>query len=270
MKVLSLHVELPIYQKVFNQLKASKSPVVIWQVFPEKGERVINEATLLSYDLEGQLLNLSLLNHFLDPKLPVYCYVEDQCLIFKSTVQAIKDDQFSTLFPQQMKVLEEEDFHLIKSNTGLDLNNLWVAKTGAGNNIVDEIWRVKSMAQRSKHDQDFLNNEFDHLSVDEEDKMFADKRESPRVRPKVQKIVKLVKKGEDSVNFFDLFDLSRGGMSFVTSIPDHYPKGTEVKIVGFDTFDLDDPLIGTVMSVRPIDGSGIDVKIGIKFHDGQG
>jgi hypothetical protein len=268
MKILNPRDDLQSFEKVFKQLKTSKSQLVIWQVFPENGKRVVHHTVLNSYDFAGQLLNLSSVNDFLDPALPLFCYVEDQALIFKSNVREIKDDSFTTLFPSVIKQLEEGDFETIKSQLGIDTQNLWIGR-GRTEKIEEEAWHVKSMSERSSRDQDFLNTEFGDLTLDEEDKMFAGKRESPRVRPKAQKLVKVVKKGETLMNLFDLFDLSRGGMSFVTSIPDNFPKGSEIMIVGFDTFDLDDPLLGTVMSHRAIPESALDYKVGVKFLEGQ-
>lgn len=268
MKILNPRDDFQSFEKVFKQLKTAKSQLVIWQVFPENGKRVVHHTILNSYDSDRQLLNLSSVNDFLDPALPLFCYVEEQALIFKSNVREIKDDFFTTLFPSVIKKLENDDFEVIKSQIGIDVQNLWTGK-GKTEKSEDGVWHVKSMSERSSRDQEFLNQEFGNLTLDEEDKMFADKRESPRVRPKVQKLVKVVKKGETEMNFFDLFDLSRGGMSFITSIPDNYPKGSEIMIVGFDTFDLDDPLLGTVMSHRPMPDSALDSKVGIKFLDGQ-
>ena len=48
--------------------------------------------------------------------------------------------------------------------------------------------RVKSMAQRSNRDQQLLKSEFG-LTVDEEDKLYADQRAAPRARPKDDKWV---------------------------------------------------------------------------------
>jgi hypothetical protein len=108
------------------------------------------------------------------------------------------------------------------------------------------------------------------VSLDEEEKLFADKRESPRMRPKSGKLVKVMKKGESKIIIMKLFDLSQGGMAFLTMNPNDYPKGSEIFVTGFDAFDLDDPLVGTVMSHRNVDELNLEFKIGIKFHEGQG
>ena len=49
-------------------------------------------------------------------------------------------------------------------------------------------------------------------NLDEEDKIFAGQRESPRARPKMEKFVKLIPIGNNQASFYKLFDLSRGGL----------------------------------------------------------
>lgn len=269
MKSIHPDTDPQAYEKLFKQVQTAKSPVVVWQVFPENGKRVVNDTTITSFDLDLQVLYLSSVNDFLDPSLPLFFYSEEQNAIFKSSVREVKDDFFSTDFPNEIKLLDMPDFDAIKIKTGVDLVGMWKTRSHYKAGVNSSHWGMKTMAERSPRDQDFLNNEFEHLSLDEEDKLFADKRESPRVRPKTQKLVKVVKKGESEFNFFDLFDLSRGGMSFVTTIPDNYPKGSEIFITGFDAFDLDDPLVGTVMSHRQLDDAEYDVKVGVKFAEGQ-
>jgi len=269
MNILQPGPEFETYQKIFQKMLGSKSPLIIWQVFPENGKRGIHETFLTSFDLNLQTLSLTGVEEFLDPSLPVFCYLEDQSLIFRSQVNEIKDDLLTLVFPQEIKLLEMNDVEDLKTKIGLDLKGMWKSRSRYKSGVSPAFWSAKSMAERSVRDQDFLNLEFDSLTLDEEDRLYADKRESPRVRPKKQKMVKVIKRGDPVSNHFELFDLSRGGMSFVTSLPDYFPKGCEIFIMGFDSFDLDDPLVGTVMGHRKIDDSRLDTKIGIKFNDGQ-
>lgn len=156
-------------------------------------------------------------------------------------------------------------------NVNKDLSEVWRTKRlGANLEASPDYMKVKSMSERSSRDQDFLKNEFtEELSLEEEEKMFADKREAPRARPKEAKWVKVVGSESNEVFLLRLFDLSQGGISFVTLEPHHFPKGTIVKVVGFSEFDLDDPLVGEVLSHRTVDDLGIEFKIGVKFSDGQ-
>ena len=195
--------------------------------------------------------------------MPLYCFAEDGQIIFKATIDNILENNLSVILPEEIKVLEDPEVVLIKSSTGRDYSTIWkskLLKTTPIDTSLD-IMRVKSMAQRSTRDQELLNNEFG-LTLDEEDKLFADKRESPRARPKADKWVKIAMGQSDGPSIYRLFDLSQGGMAFVGFDESEFDKGTDVHIVGFNDFDLDDPLIGKIMSIRPIDGVESEFKFG--------
>jgi hypothetical protein len=126
------------------------------------------------------------------------------------------------------------------------------------------------MIERSDRDQAFLNQEFeDFLSLEDEEKLFADKRESPRSRPKIDKWVRIRTFDSQELHILKLFDLSRGGIGFITMNPERFPTNSKLMIVGFENHSLDDPLIAEVMSHRPMDELEIEFKIGCKFDDGQ-
>ena len=124
------------------------------------------------------------------------------------------------------------------------------------------------MAQRSVRDQELLNHEF-NMSLDEEDKIFAGLRESPRARAKENKWVRVSLDDSAEFGVFKLYDLSRGGLGFICSKESKFKKGLRIKIIGFNDFDLDDPILGEVMSSRAVDESQIEFKVGVKFYDGQ-
>ena len=58
-------------------------------------------------------------------------------------------------------------------------------------------------------------------------------------------------------------------MGFVSFDETEFPKGSDIRVVGFNDFELDDPLFGQIMSIRPIDGVLSEFKIGVKFSEGQ-
>lgn len=141
---------------------------------------------------------------------------------------------------------------------------------GSGPSQEANVVKAKAMSQRSNRDRDFLKKEFDPTSsLEAEEKMFASKRESPRARPKKDKWVKVQRKGDSQIHFLRLFDLSRGGMGFIALGDQDFPKGSDIHVLGFDEFDLDDPIVGKVMSLRPLDDTQIEFKIGVKFSEGQ-
>lgn len=266
MKLLTPEPGFSSYLKIFKEVQSLKQKVVAWQVTPQG--RVVCETFLVSYSLETMTLNILPGTEPLNQGLPLYFYLEDEQVIFKSKIESIGSKFITAGFPNEMRILDEsEESITFKRN---HLSTVWVTKTISSSvDRYNDHVRVKSMSERSSRDQEFLNGEFNPVNLDEEDKIFADKRESPRVRPKADKLVKVLRKGETKILVMKLFDLSRGGMGFLTFTPDQFPKGTEVFITGFDAFELDDPLLGTVMAQRAVDETNVEFKIGVKFNEGQ-
>lgn len=268
MRVIKSDSGFLVYQKVFKHLQANQCDVVIWQT-DESGKRNISESRLNSYHLETKLLHFKLpLGDELSTELPVFCYSEDGQFIFKSSVSQVSLSVLSLTLPLEIKLLEDPDVTVIKGAIGLDLSPVWRTKRL---NFDDEEMLDYSLQKpkRTARDRDFLDQEINSLSLDDEDKMFADKRESPRARPKVDKFVKIMTEVSDEVHFLKLFDLSQGGIGFITMDAHLFPKGKRIKVIGFQDFDLDDPLLGQVMSHRAIDETQIEFKIGCKFDEGQ-
>lgn len=252
-------------------MHSSTTVLVLWQVSPETGERSILNSRLNSYHVESGLMHFELNSGIkFRSQLPLYCYSKSGQFIFKTDIRDMKANVFSVGFPQEIKILEEPDIILVKGVAGEDLAQAWKTKSfNLDQSSGSDVMKVKSMAQRSSKDQEFLNAEFNSVSLDEEDKMFADKRENPRARPKKDKWVKVVPESSEEVQFLKLFDLSQGGIGFVSMDSQLFPKGSKVRVVGFDEFNLDDPLIAQVMSHRAIDDLQIEFKIGCKFDEGQ-
>lgn len=269
MRVIKSDSGFLAYQKIFKHVVSNHSEMVIWQLLSD-GSRRISNSYVNSFHLESALLHMDLPENEIEKSLPVYCYSEEGQFIFKSTVEDSKPNVLSLAFPGEVHLLEESEITLIRGQIGLDLNEVWrtkrldIDKPDEGPDFI----RVKSMAERSSRDQEFLNNEFS-MSLDQEDQMFADKRESPRARPKMEKLVKVVVDTDPEIRLVRLFDLSRGGIGFITDETQAFPKGGVIKVVGFEDFDLDDPLVGKIMSQRPIDDSMVEYKIGVKFNEGQ-
>ncbi len=273
MNVIKIETGLDRYRTVFNRLIDESVVLVSWQVDPASGQRMITEASVTEYHPQkNQIHFLFISDEDLEPSLPVYFYVENDELIFKTSIQEITPLYVSMNLPLEIHFLEEAEVKVIRGQPGL--STYWGSKRMRGggpnvDNLGSDHVMVKSMSQRSSRDQEFLNSEWDLPSVDQEDKLFADKRESPRARPKNDKWVKIRKAGTRGVSMFKLFDLSRGGMSFVAIGETDFPKGSEINVTGFETFDLDDPLVGKVMSLRPLDESQVEYKVGVKFNEGQ-
>lgn len=269
MKIINADVDFLAYQKILKHLKANQCPLIIWQPQPE-GRSVI-QSHLNSFHQDTKLMHLDKSHDVkLYSEIPVYCYSENIQMIFKTEIFDLAERYFSLRMPVELKIIEETEASKVKVS-GIDFSTIWRSKRLKIDQL-DEgggYYKVKSMAQRSNRDQELLSSEFGSISLDEEDRLFADKRESPRARPQTDKSVKLKSKDSEENFTFKLFDLSRGGMGFICDIDDLFSKGQSLLVLGFDDFELDDPLFGKIMSIRPIDGESSQWKIGVKFEDGQ-
>jgi hypothetical protein len=272
MRVIKADTDFLFYQKIFKQLMADESTVVVWQISPETGQRNIADTKINALHFESGKIFFDLSSSELKGHLPLYCYAEAGPIIFKTDIQDILDNNLGVAIPEEIKMLEDPEVTHILGSIGRDMSDVWKVKrlSDEKDEIPSDVMKVKSMAERSSRDQELLNNEFDPpLNLDEEDKIFADKRESPRARPKIDKFVKVAKIWGSGPEIYKLFDLSRGGMGFIIFDETGFAKGEDIHIVGFNEFDLDDPLVGRIMSIRPIDGAESEFKVGVKFSEGQ-
>jgi hypothetical protein len=271
MKVVKSDSGFLIFNKIFKLIQSNRHLLTLWQV-TSSGERNILKSCLNSFHMETKFLHLKRDDEIeIDLGQPVFCYSPDTQCIFKSSVKDIKTGVLSIAIPDEIKFLDEDDVKVIKGASGIDLAAVWKVKS-LNLDIKEtppDFMRVKSMKDRTTRDQELLNKEFYPIGLDEEEKLFAGQRETPRGRPKIDKWVKVVSSLEEKVLLLRLFDLSQGGISFITPDTHLFPKGSSIKVVGFNDFDLDDPLIGEVMSERAIDESKLDYKIGCKFQEGQ-
>ncbi len=267
MKVITPEQGFSSFLNIFKEVQGLKQKVVVWQLV-EGGRRVITDTLFISYSGDTKTINILPPAEVLNPTLPLYFFIDASEVIFKSKIQVMGTKFIAVDFPNEIRKLDESEESIAFKKNHLSTN--WVTKTATSSvdRFSDHV-RVKTMKERSSRDQDFLNSEFNPVNLDEDDKIYADKRESPRVRPKGEKLVKVVRKGESNVHIMKLFDLSRGGMGFLSFTPDHFPKGSEIYVTGFDAFELDDPLIGTIMAHRAVDETNVEFKIGVKFNEGQ-
>lgn len=268
MKVIRSDTGFLVYQKIFKQLMSNSCVLVLWQTDPSSGQRFVSPAIFSTYNFDTGRFHVLLVQQ-LSPKknLPLYCYSKFGQILFKTTIQNLKNATCSLSIPTEIQLLEQQDAESLNGKVTYD--NVWKSHSKFSEEIDNDMVKVKSMSERSERDKEFLSHELNSISLDEEDKLFADKRESPRARPRIEKFVKLNPTGSQEASFYKLFDLSQGGLGFITTEKNLFPKGIKVQILGFEQFDLDDPLFGTVMSQRPLDDLDIEYKIGIKFLDGQ-
>lgn len=128
---------------------------------------------------------------------------------------------------------------------------------------IDTTWKVKNM---SAHDIDLFETELSFVTLDEEDKIFEGQRTAPRAKPPEGKMVTVqVADGSRSQSTHPLYDLSRGGLSFLVFSSTEFNKNEIIHVKSFDTKHLDAPMSLKVMSIREADSMGIQYKVGCMF-----
>jgi hypothetical protein len=128
-------------------------------------------------------------------------------------------------------------------------------------------WKMKSM---SSHDTEILQSELIFISLEEEDEIFAEQRESVRAKPKQSKLI-TIQKSDLAVEeqIYPLYDLSKGGLSFLITEEDLFTKGEVILVNALDAKRFDTPMQVTVMVVRAADELGVQFKVGCAFVSGD-
>jgi len=267
MKVIKSDAGRSMYKIIFGHFEVKNSKLIAWQVDPDTRKRKVFETQLTSFKLDQNYLKLKKdPEHFVEKKLPLYVYSEEGQIIFKSFFVEIQNQEVMVTLPGELKLLEDQDVKSIQNMIGVHLD---MDEKFPSLSLKEEELIVKSLSERSSRDQEFLNNQFLTLSLDEEDRAFSGVRESPRAKPKLDKWLTIQIPTMQGLQEVRIYDLSRGGISFITMELDLFPKGTKIKVLSIDNFELDDPLIAVVMSSRAIDELDIEYKIGCQFQEGQ-
>jgi hypothetical protein len=267
MKVIKSQAGLSMYKIIFGHLEMRNSKLIAWQVDPDTLQRKVFETQLTAFRPEQNYLKLKKDSAVpIEKDLPLYVFSEEGQIIFKSLFIEIQDLEAMLTLPGELKLLEDQDVKSYQNMIGLHAD---VDKQTSPFCIKVGDVSIKSLSERSSRDQEFLNNQFLTLSLDEEDKAFSDLRNSPRTRPKLDKWLTIQIPSIQGFQEVRIYDLSRGGISFITMELDLFPKGTKIKVLSIDNFELDDPLVAEVMSSRPINDLEIEYKIGCQFQEGQ-
>lgn len=280
------------YEILFQELINTRDTVISWQL--QEGERLIKKSKVSSVDLDSNVFATKIIGSENGDfkKDTVYFFIKNKNIIFKSSLLHT-NDFLSFRLPQELKVLDDkETSEWIKNIDMEDLNvfvkghgfaniplettrvrgegraNINTSKSShySGANTTDHIstkWRITSM---SKHDSEMFETELSFVSLDEEDLKYADQRSAPRARPPSDKMVCVQRDGQAMGEMFNLFDLSQGGLGFLTTEKDHFEVGQTLNILGFDDKNFEAPMVVVVRAIRETDESATMFKIGCSFQ----
>lgn len=253
------------YFKYFQELISSKKTVLVWQVDANSKKRSLAKVVMLSCRREDNALKAESIERFKELKLPekeVYFYIEQNQLMFKAKKVSVEENELTAFLPEEMRLLSDDE-HVTVMEAILEM----VPPQSEGYlDYTRKKKRTASSAEQSERDKAIFEEELSFVTLDEEDRLFADKRDAPRARPQKGKKVTIKQtKGIRKTVVHPLFDLSRGGLSILTEERKMYSTGDVVEIMSFGNKKLDDPMLAEVKSIREADEQGTTYKIGMQF-----
>lgn len=275
MKILKKSVVKEI-EHFFSQVITTKDVVVVWQYNKKENKRLIYNSTLGQVDKSNGYLSFMNLDDSEQASFrlvagDLFFYIEKRQAIFKSELISSQANLLIIDYPQEVKLLDENDEHdektlkSVRKNIGKDFHK---SSRMVSNSKTEHIQTKMVVKFKSQSDQKLFEKELDYISPDEEDKIFAAQREAPRARAHKGKKICIARRSRaDYIEKFELFDLSRGGFSYVVNLETHFTAGDVINVVGFDHEEFDNPMIGQVMGVHVMDQLGTQYKVGCKFLD---
>lgn len=305
MRVINKEKSPHDYFRYFQDLIITKRPAIIWQVDGDAQQRRLFRGIVLACRNQENILKIECIEKNREFSLSspkVYFYVEQVQLMFSANKKGLDQLQLTTDLPAELHRLSENehdkilqafaqidptrkmeilryqqraaDYDFEARATGPDeyrfsgaggtddFDNYYVRVPG----FRDETLEPK--VEQSERDRSIFEEELSFVSLDEEDKLYAAKRGSPRARPPEGKTVTMqLASGKGSPGVFPLFDLSRGGLAVLSFEEKEYRAGDLVHIQSFDHKTLDRPMVAEVKSVRPADDLGVQFKVGMQFVD---
>ncbi len=270
--------------KYFQTLIASQKAALAWQPDESGEKRSLFRIAVRAARKEEDLMRAECLERNRPFSLPydtIFIYVESFRLLFKVAKINIQDRELSARLPVELQILDDKGHrNILKALATLDPAKEeelldYSRKKREVPEFEAEFWTEQKEAPRYKRDKAKANQQSDRdrsifeqelsfVTLDEEDAIYADKRNAPRARPPEGKMVTMSGR-EDKDGVYSLFDLSRGGLAVLVFSENDYQAGDKVQIKAFDDQVLDEPMIAEVKSVRQADDQGLQFKVGMQF-----
>lgn len=277
------------YFKYFQTLITSRTPIAAWQVDEKNRTRCLYRFAISAARKEEDFLKADFLEKNKDLELAedqIYFYAKEYRLLFKASKQELEHGKYlNAKLPQELRVLgdiahkkimsalakvdparQEEYLDYSKRKRVVPEFEQEIYGEEGASVDVDSKHPQEVKKEKSQRDKDIFEQELSFISLDEEDKIYADKRDAPRARPPAgKKVVVEPADGSGHEGSYSLFDLSRGGLAILVFSENAYEAGQTVHIKAFDDKVLDEPMVAEVKSVRPADEQGMQFKVGLQF-----
>jgi hypothetical protein len=257
----------------FHELKKEENPILIWTKIEGGPERKlffchVHHSNLV--DLEIGFINNDPKQQFkkyCSQKAEVFVYSEKDSMLLKTTIKRFHEGLLIVHFPQKINIVADDlklNIHKTiealspsnKNSQKLDENS--VESPPVANPPVEEVPEL------------LLDEHGIEVETAEDQAKYAKLRAAPRGKADKGQHAKVQitsSNGEDTTSNHDVFDISRGGISLLSTAPNIFKKGDGVVIL---TINDDEPpfsLEGSVVSIKRIDLKNIKYRIGIKFKE---
>ncbi len=284
MRTYNLEADIDKFQELFDQLKSAHTSLITWRV-RDDGTKDILTSEVVDFDISQAklVLDFGKENEGFSNDM-IFYFIKSELVIFKAPAGELpkefkKLDEEEALDFSRRYQLDQEEFFVKGHGFANKINDHQLVKGRGAANIhekgylkfesqsmtdhIDNKWRMSSM---SEHDSALFETELSFVELDAEDEKYASKRAAPRARPSKGKMVKVAQVDNNSgFDFYSLFDLSRGGLSFLCLTESEFQINTQINILGFDTNQFESPMVVEVKAIRETDESRSLFKVGCSF-----
>lgn len=274
--------------EVIQGMFLTMNPIVCWSG-NSPANRIVKKIKIQNVDNETETLvfkpsESEILPFVSDSSL--FFFSEEQKMIFKGQTSDASEESLVIKQPDSIMILEEADVNKYK-----DLISQFISELNAGapdplasfsldddeetsdsDTHDDTIAAGEKVAVdwfknvMSEHDASLFEQELSHITLEEEDELYEGMRSSPRAKPPEGKTltVQIIDESRPQ-STYTLYDLSRGGLSFLVFAKDEFSPGEILFIRAFDVNKFETPIEAEIKVVREADEMGIQYKVGCEF-----
>lgn len=239
----------------FHDMKETEGPVLIWTQRSNSPGRIlffchVGFSNLV--DFEVGLINNNPSNSFeancID-HADAFVYEETHSVLAKTKIKRFHKDLIILEFPKKINIVADKlKLNVQKTIEALDPN-------------IKKIKQAETIGKR-KDEHGF------EIETPEDQEKYSSLRASPRGKVESGQVAKIqVKKSNQllGTSKHEVFDISRGGISLLSTKPFELEKDDEITILTINEDPPPFPLVGKVVSIKRIDLKSVKYRIGIKF-----
>lgn len=240
----------------FHNLKKNEDPILIWTKIESGPERKLFFCHVHHCNLVDSEVGIQNnvpeepFKKYCEEEAEVFVYSQKDSMLLKSTIKRIHNNMLIFHFPKKINIVADD-------------MKLSIHKT------IDSLDSTKKHLKTIKN----LPKKFDEHGIEietpEDQKKFAMLRAAPRGTAEKGQSAKIqvARNGQILGNTtHNVFDISRGGISLLSTKPREIEKNDKITILEINGDPPPFPLEGVVVSIKRIDLTEIKYRIGIKFN----